>query len=106
MPASTTSGISGKCARKARRPKRLFRPFARTDRRAPRHQHLAPRLDQPLGDDQIFGHVRKDRETVVAQNPRRFDKAENIRLQRVGVADHFELDPIRSRIFRAPFAPS
>ena len=66
----------------AQRPQaeQIVEPLAGADRRAPGHQHFAPRFDQPLGDDEILGRVREDFETLAGKDPRRLDEAEHVRL--------------------------
>ncbi len=70
---------------------------SRTDGRAPWHQNLAACLNEPFRNDEIVVHIGKDLKTLVAQNARCFDQPERVRLQGVGVADYFQLDPVRAK---------
>jgi hypothetical protein len=83
----------GKVRAQGPQPVDIVQPSRRADRRAPRHQHAAAGFDQAIGHHQILGRVGKDLEAVVAQHAGRLDQAEDVGLQGVVVADHFELDP-------------
>ena len=72
---------------------KIVEPPPRADRRAPGHQHLAAGVEQLFGDDEIVGHVRKNLETVVAEDARGFDQSEHVGRQQILLADDFELDP-------------
>ena len=63
-------------------------------------------LEQALGDDEILRHIGKHLEAVAAQNAGRLDQAEHVGLQRVGLADHLELDPGRAEKLARHLAPS
>ncbi|KUM26236.1 hypothetical protein AU467_23015 [Mesorhizobium loti] len=73
------------------------RPESRSDRRAPWHQNLAARLKQPFGDDEVVRGIGEYRKAIFAEDARGIDQAEHVRLERVMVADHFELDPRRAK---------
>ena len=74
-------------------PVNVVQPQPRADGRAPGHQHPAAGLDQLLAQHQILGAIGEHLEAVLGQRPRRLDQPERVRLQRIGVADHFQLDP-------------
>ena len=101
MRRRADAGIDDQRHRREVLPERLQRigvgePAAGADRRAPRHQHLAARRDQPLGGNQVLGGVGEHLEAVLGERRGRFDQAEQVGLQRVVVADHLELDPVRA----------
>ena len=62
--------------------------------RRPRHDDLTASAHQPFGHRQIFRGVGKDLEAIFGQRFGGLDQAEDVGLQRVVVADHFEFDPI------------
>ena len=87
------SGTSGKCARSARSPKRLFSPRPEPIGAPQGISTRQPACQQPLRHHQILGGVGEDLEALRAQDARGLGKPEDIRLQRVVFADHFEFDP-------------
>ncbi len=72
---------------------------AGSDGSTPGHQDAAARRHEPLGRAEVLGGVGKDLEPLRAQGFGRFDKAEEVWLQRVVVGDDFELDPRRFEKF-------
>ncbi len=89
------SGVSGKIRAQAAQRVRVHEPPPRADGGCPRHEHLAAGAQQPLRHAQILGAIRQDLEAIAAQDFRRFDEAENVRLKRVVVRDDLELHPVR-----------
>ncbi len=82
---------------------RIDEPARRTDGRGPGHQHLATGLQQLFGDDEIGGRVGEDLESIRAKLARGLDQREDIRLQRVVMADNLKLHPVgREEIARHP----
>ena len=69
-------------------------PNPRTNRRRQRHHGGATQLFEFLAGDQIVGAVGQHDETVFDQDFGGFERAFVIGKQRVGVADHFEFDPV------------
>ena len=90
----------------ARQRRRIREPASAADRRAPRHDDLAPDALQALGDGKILGCIGKDLEAFSCESACRFDESEDIGLQRVVVADDFELDPVCAERVHAPSPPS
>ena len=77
----------------------MNRAQTRANRRCPRHQRLTACIEQAAAGNQIFGAIRQHFEAIFNQDFRRFDELEYIRLQRVIIADEFELDPIGIKHF-------
>ena len=75
----------------------IERSHGATNRCAPRHQNLAARLQQLLGDDQIVGRIGKDLKTIVAEDFSGFHKCKDIGLQRIVMADDLQLDPVGAK---------
>ena len=71
----------------------------RANRCRPRHQRLTACVKQAAAGNQIFGTIRQHFEAVFNQDFRRFDKLKHVRLQRVIIADKFELDPVGIKHF-------
>ena len=78
---------------------RIVQSLTGPDRRAPGHEHPAAGVHEPLGKHLILGRVGEDLEAVGAQRLGGLHQAERIGLQRIGVTDHFELDPVGLEIF-------
>ena len=57
------------------------------------HEHLAARLQQSLGHDQVLGGVGKHLEAFRAQDARSLGEAKHVRLQGIVFADDFATAP-------------
>ena len=78
----------------ALQPIAIDNPQPGANRRSPWHQHLTASIEQPVGKNNILGGVGKYLEPVLTQLPRRRYQLERIWLQRIGMANHFQLDPV------------
>ena len=77
----------------------MNRAQSRANRRRPRHQRLTACVEQSAAGNQVFGAIRQYFEAVFNQDFRRLDQLEHVGLQRVIIADKFELNPIGIKHF-------
>ena len=74
---------------------RVLDAEAGADRRAQRHHRGGARVLELAAHDGIVVGVRQDDEPFVDQDPRGFEQRFVVGEQRLLVADHFQLDPVR-----------
>ncbi len=77
----------------------VVQTLARANRRAPRHQHLAPHGQQFFRHHQIFRGVGEHLKAIFGKNTRSLYKPEHIWLERIQLTNHFQLHPIRAEHF-------